>query len=170
MGYGRRLPVRCVQDDARAHRGRVGRLSSDDECHGTWTFVSLRNAQLYLCSQWLHYLASKLLRSKASKAPTAAKKAKVAEEAPLTSSDPSGFSERECYEALTDLEQWLGQALIDNFPGQAKAAAAAAKGKGRRATVAPAAMHLARNEGPACAGEVVEYGVKRGWVRASRLI
>lgn len=119
--------------------------------------------------QWLHYLASKLLRAKALKAPPVTKKAKVPGEAPSVPSEVSGFSERECYEALTDIEQWLGQSLIDAFPGQAKAAAAAAKVRGRRATLAPAAIHVTRKDGPACAGEVLEYGVKRGWVRASKL-
>ncbi|KAJ3544689.1 hypothetical protein NMY22_g2690 [Coprinellus aureogranulatus] len=117
---------------------------------------------------WLHYLASKLLRSKGLKAPTVAKRVKASGEALVASSYSSMVPERECYEALIDLEEWLGQTLIDAFPAQAKATAAA-KGRGRRATLAPISTRLADRDGPACAGDVVRYGVKRGWVRPIRL-
>lgn len=71
----------------------------------------------------------------------------------------SGFAERESYDALVDLEQWLGQCVV--------AAAAKVnkpvKGKGRRkTTVIPVPDETLS---PLCAGEVVEYGVKKRWIR-----
>lgn len=119
---------------------------------------------------WLHYLATKLLRAKGLKPPTTARKGKGASEGAPVATEASGFSEKECYEALLEVEQWLGQTLIEAFPARAKATAAAAKGRGRpRATLVAPIMPLARNDGPVCAGEIVEYGSKRGWVRAGRL-
>ncbi|KAJ7639096.1 hypothetical protein FB45DRAFT_827867 [Roridomyces roridus] len=100
---------------------------------------------------WLHYLIVKLLKSKGLKAPARRK----------TQSTPApgaAFTERDCYECLIDLEDWLGNcvsAVVEAKP----------KGKGRKKKAAPATpAPLLR--GPLCAGEVVGYGVKKGWVRS----
>ncbi|KAG2013306.1 other/Haspin protein kinase [Coprinopsis cinerea AmutBmut pab1-1] len=112
---------------------------------------------------WLHYLATKLLYGKGLKAPVV-RKPKSGSEAPLaTSSD--AFSERDCYESLLDIEQWLGSFLTGAFPAQSKAIA---KTKGRRKTIVLSSC-LALRDGPSCAGEVVAYGVKKGWVSATKL-
>ncbi|KAJ2922091.1 hypothetical protein H1R20_g15006, partial [Candolleomyces eurysporus] len=107
---------------------------------------------------WLHYLASKLLRSKGLKPPSVARKSKSAAEPPLRLTESPAFSEKVCYEALVDVEQWLGQTLGSAYP--ARGAKASTKGRGRRATVAPV-----RYDGPVSAGEIAEYGVKKGWIR-----
>jgi serine/threonine-protein kinase haspin len=68
---------------------------------------------------------------------------------------------------MLDLEEWLGRCVAAVLP-----AAANGKGKGRKKKAGvdgqiegqgqtPAALL----QGPLCAGEVVGYGVKKGWVR-----
>ncbi|KAJ7490320.1 hypothetical protein B0H11DRAFT_1912306 [Mycena galericulata] len=105
---------------------------------------------------WLHYLAVKLLKSKGLKAP--ARRKSQAPAAP-----GAGFTERDCYECLVDLEDWLGHCVA------AVVAETKPKGKGRKKktpavvpTPTPAPLLL----GPLCAGEVVGYGVKKGWVKS----
>ncbi|KAJ7752748.1 hypothetical protein DFH07DRAFT_904186 [Mycena maculata] len=105
-------------------------------------------------AMWLHYLAVKLLKSKGLKAPARRKS-----QAPAAAS--SGFTERDCYECLVDLEDWLGHCVA------AVVAESKLKGKGRKKKApavvpAPAPLLL----GPLCAGEVVAYGVKKGWVKS----
>ncbi|KAJ6538553.1 hypothetical protein DFH09DRAFT_1398431 [Mycena vulgaris] len=106
-------------------------------------------------AMWLHYLAVKLLKSKGLKAPTRRKS-----QAPAAPG--AGFTERDCYECMVDLEDWLGHCVA------AVAAASKPKGKGRKkkapaaAAPTPAPVLL----GPLCAGEVVGYGVKKGWVKS----
>nr|GAT53047.1 other/Haspin protein kinase [Mycena chlorophos] len=106
---------------------------------------------------WLHYLVVKLLKSKGLRAPVRRKS-----QAPTPPS--AGFTDRECYECLLDVEEWLGQCVA----GVIEAAAAKAgrpkpRGRKKKATVL-AETHPALLRGPLCAGEVVEYGVKKGWV------
>ncbi|TFK22321.1 hypothetical protein FA15DRAFT_622634 [Coprinopsis marcescibilis] len=109
---------------------------------------------------WLHYLCTQLLTGKGLRAPTARK----TKEAPVSGPDVA-FSERDCYDSLVDIEQWLGGVLTEAFPAQAKAIT---KAKGRRKTIAPV-NRAALRQGPGCAGEVVEYAIKKGWVRAIKL-
>lgn len=128
----------------------------------------LLNLRTHCRIQWLHYLASKLLHSKALKAPGVVRKGKNAAEAPLRLAEGPDFSEKACYEALVDMEQWLGQTLVHVCPTKgAKASLISTKGRSRRTTVAPVAP--VRRDGPSCAGEIVEYGVKKGWIRRSAL-
>lgn len=85
--------------------------------------------------------------------------------------ESSPYTEKDCYEALVEVEQWLRQSLTDAFPAQAKATTAAGRGKGRpRATnvMGTDKMPLS-SAGPRSAGEVVKYGSQKGWVRASKL-
>lgn len=76
--------------------------------------------------------------------------------APRTSPipDTAAFTEKDCYDCLVDIEEWLRTCVVPFVPK--------AKGKGRKkiatSTVTPPS-------GPACAGEVVVYAVKRGWIQ-----
>ncbi|EDR12771.1 uncharacterized protein LACBIDRAFT_311589 [Laccaria bicolor S238N-H82] len=112
-----------------------------DVTGGTWeAFHPITNVM------WLHYLALKLLQGKGLKPPTALRKGKGPPESqPVTTN--ASFTERDCYDCLVDIENWLGSCLVK-------------KGKGRR-KVDKAAT------GPICAGEIVGYGVKRGWINPS---
>ncbi|KAF7301926.1 Other/Haspin protein kinase [Mycena indigotica] len=105
-------------------------------------------------SLWLHYLVVKLLKSKGLRAPTRRKS-----QAPTPPS--SGYTDRECYECLLDMEEWLGHSIagiIETSKGKSKS-------RGRKKKVAPpAATPAGLLRGPLCAGEVVEYGVKKGWI------
>lgn len=124
---------------------------------------------------WLHYLSTKLLRSKGLKPPSASSKKSAGgagDSSPARSGmESSPYTEKDCYEALVEVEQWLRQSLTDAFPAQAKATTAAGRGKGRpRATnvMGTDKMPLS-SAGPRSAGEVVKYGSQKGWVRASKL-
>ncbi|KAJ7180380.1 other/Haspin protein kinase [Mycena crocata] len=111
-------------------------------------------------AMWLHYLTVKLLKSKGLKAPTRRKS-----QAPTTPN--TGFTERDCYECMLDLEDWLGKGVA---AVAASCKAAANRGKGRKKKAAPAVVAAPTSEallrGPLCAGEVVGYGVKKGWVKS----
>ncbi|TFY83052.1 hypothetical protein EWM64_g948 [Hericium alpestre] len=98
---------------------------------------------------WLHYLTLKLLNSKHLRPPSASRKS--AAPAAL------GYSERECYECLLEMESLLATS-VDALKK------AAAPRKGRRRT--QASGHAAA-AGPQHAGDVLECGVERGWVNAS---
>jgi serine/threonine-protein kinase haspin len=66
---------------------------------------------------------------------------------------------------MLDLEEWLGRCVAAVVPAVAKA-----KGRKKKGVVAapevPAQTSAALLLGPLCAGEVVGYGVKKGWIRA----
>jgi serine/threonine-protein kinase haspin len=100
----------------------------------------------------------KLIKSKGLKVPRKSK------EAPLPSVTNEGFSELDCYEALLDVEQWLGAFLSDTFSPMQKTA----KGKSRRKTITRPQQNSLHG-GPESAGEVVQYGVKKGWISATVL-
>ncbi|KAJ6539629.1 hypothetical protein B0H19DRAFT_1269926 [Mycena capillaripes] len=128
---------------------------------GDWeAFSPLTNAM------WLHYLAVKLIKGKGLKAPARPRKSTApgAAGASGSSSSSAGFSDRECYECMLDLEEWLGRCVAAVLP-----AVAGAKGKGRKKKGGAAVTTVVEREvvlqGPLCAGEVVGYGVKKGWVR-----
>ncbi|KAF5358900.1 hypothetical protein D9758_004820 [Tetrapyrgos nigripes] len=112
---------------------------------------------------WLHYLLLKLMRSKHLKVPKMPATPRKNQNqtlpsvlAPASSNSASTltFSERECYECLVDLEGWLAQCM--NAISKAKAST-----KGRKKATAPAV-----SSNPSCAGEIVEYGVKKAWVKS----
>ncbi|KAF9443328.1 hypothetical protein P691DRAFT_713447 [Macrolepiota fuliginosa MF-IS2] len=143
------------------------------ECtNGDWeAFHPLTNVM------WLHYLITKLLRHKNLKAPSIPRKPRKASAQdtpkPLPRSNSSllnlntapstaQFTEKDCYDALVDIEDWLGRCIADTVSPPAPKARA--KGRPRKTTM-PTQIKVA--DGLACvgAGEVVGYGVKRGWIR-----
>ncbi|CDO73751.1 hypothetical protein BN946_scf185015.g79 [Trametes cinnabarina] len=101
---------------------------------------------------WLHYLALKLLNAKRLRAPAVSRKSS----APASS---AGFTERECYECLREIEAVLAQCL-------AALKAPQAARKGRRKTQAPGKAAKTEPVGPKSAGELVEMAIGRGWVTA----
>ncbi|KAK0190807.1 hypothetical protein F5146DRAFT_569379 [Armillaria mellea] len=115
-----------------------------DQNNGKWEpFLPLTNVM------WLHYLLVKLLRFKGIRPP--------ARRGPVVPPASSTITERECYECLIDLEQWLAQCLTT-------AAARVKPVKSRRKTAAPDKDEASLN--PMCAGEVIEYGIKKVWIKA----
>ncbi|KAJ7682510.1 hypothetical protein DFH06DRAFT_296314 [Mycena polygramma] len=126
---------------------------------GDWeAFDPLTNAM------WLHYLAVKLVKGKGLKAPARPRKSTApATLGAGTSRAGAGFTDRDCYECMLDLEEWLGRCVAAVLPQ------VAAKAKGRKkkgvVVVPEAESRAALLQGPLCAGEVVGYGVKKGWVR-----
>jgi serine/threonine-protein kinase haspin len=124
-------------------------------------FAYLRNlAKILVCPnhsctiQWLHYLTLKLLHSKRLKAPVTPRKGHVA----ASPSSSVAFAERDCYECLVDIEDWLGKCVAG--------VALPAKGKGKRKPQVSAQVKTTTLLGPLCAGEVVGYGVKKGWIKS----
>ncbi|TBU39697.1 hypothetical protein BD309DRAFT_1083246 [Dichomitus squalens] len=101
---------------------------------------------------WLHYLVLKLLQSKRLRPPAASRKSTVA--------PSSGFSERECYECLKEVEGVLGLCLAGiNAPQGTRK-----KGPGRtRKTQAPVKA-VQEVLSPQSAGELLELAMARGWV------
>jgi len=92
---------------------------------------------------------------------------KQGSEAPVPPSGDAAFSEKDCYECLGDLENWLGKTIVNLIPSGGKLAL---KGKkGRRKTQAPLKVTNQLSSGPARAGEIVAYGVKKGWIGPSTL-
>ncbi|KAG6842041.1 hypothetical protein C0991_003567 [Blastosporella zonata] len=96
---------------------------------------------------WLHYLVTKLVKSKRLKAPS------------RTSPPVEGatFTEKDCYDCLVDIEGWLRVSVAAFAP------APKAKGKGKK-KLPP--QPIVPPSGPACAGEVVAYAIKKGWIQA----
>ncbi|TFK68207.1 hypothetical protein BDN72DRAFT_879180 [Pluteus cervinus] len=126
---------------------------------------------------WLHYLSLKLLQSKRLKPPSTTSSRKpgsstLAQQAHLqtpnrSSSSGTGFSEKECYDSLLDIENWLKTCIS----GLSRPKPVAGTSRGRRKTQAPMAMRskvkpTIPSDGPSCAGEVVAYAVKKGWIKA----
>ncbi|TFK43745.1 hypothetical protein BDQ12DRAFT_643394 [Crucibulum laeve] len=108
---------------------------------------------------WLHYLALKLIQSKGLKTPTAPRKTKGAEA--TVPAPASAFTERDCYECLLDIEDWLGRCVAEFIPAKTKSSL---KSKGRRKTQA---IPKLPPSGPACAGEIVGYAAKKGWIKST---
>ncbi|KAG6880157.1 hypothetical protein C0992_004609 [Termitomyces sp. T32_za158] len=95
---------------------------------------------------WLHYLAVKLIKAKRLRAPS--------DQRSSSNLDTAAFTEKDCYDCLMDIEEWLRTCVTPFIPK--------AKGKGRKKVTASAATPLS---GPACAGEIVVYAVKKGWIQ-----
>ncbi|KAF9534691.1 hypothetical protein CPB83DRAFT_842772 [Crepidotus variabilis] len=111
---------------------------------------------------WLHYLLRKLLQSKGLK-PPAIRKQKGSEAALSQPAITGTFTEKDCYDTLVDIEEWLNKTISELVPSGGKLPA---KGKGRRKTQATSKNS---SSGPARAGELVAYGVKKGWIKSSVL-
>ncbi|KAF9263705.1 hypothetical protein L218DRAFT_822201, partial [Marasmius fiardii PR-910] len=101
---------------------------------------------------WLHYLLVKLLQCKRLKPPAVAKKGQSSTQNPPSTAH---FSEKECYECLIDLEGWLGECVTKS---SSRARGSMKGGKKKNGTVEEPSLS------PLCAGEVVEYGIKKGWI------
>ena len=63
------------------------------------------------------------------------------------------------------MENWLNTTIAEIVPTMAKSKA---KSKGKRKMQAPTIKSSA-SSGPARAAEIVAYGVKKGWIKASSL-
>ncbi|KAM6496068.1 hypothetical protein JOM56_008774 [Amanita muscaria] len=94
---------------------------------------------------WLHYLVLKLLQSKRLRPPTA----RAGHAATTT------FTERVCYRCLVEMEGLLATCISG-----VRQSKKPSKGQGRRKTHAPALVPSGFN----CAGDVVHYGVEKGWI------
>ncbi|KII94959.1 hypothetical protein PLICRDRAFT_97040 [Plicaturopsis crispa FD-325 SS-3] len=102
---------------------------------------------------WLHYLAQKLLHGKRLRVPRASS-AKATRSTPAKIAVAAGFTERECYECLVEVEGLLAQRI-------ASAVKKPVARKGRRKT-APVVSKEAGGLGSA--GQIVEYAIGRGWI------
>jgi serine/threonine-protein kinase haspin len=71
----------------------------------------------------------------------------VSHESPASSATSSGYTERECYESLLDVEAMLGKCIKD-----------ATKRKAKK-VVADSAGSIFKS-----AGDVVKYATNKGWV------
>lgn len=142
----RRLPIRYLSDDEGAKSRPVGSIQPVDQRDGKWSKAELGH-YLTTMIQWLHYLLTKLFQSKKLKVPAVPRQNTHA-------SSSLFFTERNCYECLLDLERWLS---LCTAPILAKMKKTSSRKK-HQATTSEAP--------PSCAGEVVEYGVKKRWVKA----
>lgn len=104
--------------------------------------------------QWLHYLSRKLLQSKRLKPPVAPRKGRATDAPPP---EIAAFTEKDSYDCLLDIEAWLDQCIS----GLAKPVV---KVKGRKKVQVALPAKAVTPNGPTCAGEVVAYAVKKGWV------
>ncbi|KAJ7228410.1 other/Haspin protein kinase [Mycena pura] len=124
--------------------------------HDWEAFNPLTNAM------WLHYLAVKMIKFKGLRAP--ARRKSQAPTAPGV-----GFTDRDCYECMLDIEEWLGN-CVATVVAEAPKGANAHKGRGSKkkgpSTAAPMPTPAGLLRGPLCAGEVVGYGVKKRWIRS----
>jgi len=75
-----------------------------------------------------------------------------------TSTSAAIYSERECYECLADLEAWLGQCISSISKVATKSGRGRKKGQ-------PVTATISSSPNPSCAGEIVEYGIKKGWIK-----
>ncbi|KAF8639631.1 hypothetical protein AX17_000896 [Amanita inopinata Kibby_2008] len=101
---------------------------------------------------WLHYLVLKLVHSKRLKPPSSR----------AAQSARSMYTERECYNCLVEMENMLADCIANLSHG--KKVTKTTKGRARRKTQAPVQLErrvLARST---CAGDVVQYGVTKGWI------
>ncbi|KAG6817858.1 hypothetical protein H0H87_001690 [Tephrocybe sp. NHM501043] len=101
---------------------------------------------------WLHYLVTKLMKSKRLKAPVVSRTSQATETAV--------FTEKSCYDCLVDIEGWLRTCVAALVPPLKT------KSKGKKKAPAASLEPIVPLSGPACAGEVVAYAIKKGWVQA----
>ncbi|PPQ64615.1 hypothetical protein CVT24_008352 [Panaeolus cyanescens] len=111
---------------------------------------------------WLHYLLLKLLQSKGLKPPSAPRKTKGTSTEPSVVIPDAAFTEKDCYDCLVDLENWLATCIKTVMAGMKP------RGKGGRKTHT-ALKSIPSGVGPVRAGEVVAYGVKKGWIKPTPL-
>lgn len=119
-----------------------------------------------LVLQWLHYLVVKLIHSKRLKAPPVPKKTTNANVNATTTTgtlSASSYTEKECYECLLEVEGILSREIAAKVRSP-PVVAAVAKGRGGRRRTVPVPVHASEAIGISCAGDVVGYGFKKGWV------
>ena len=92
------------------------------------------------------------------------RKTKVTDTSLPPSKVEASFTEKDCYDCLVDVEKWLSTTIAEIVPSMAKSMA---KSKGKREMQAP--YKSSASSGPARAAEIVAYGVKKGWIKASLL-
>ncbi|KAI0005147.1 hypothetical protein BJV74DRAFT_762806, partial [Russula compacta] len=97
---------------------------------------------------WLHYLVIKLLNSKNLRPPRK-----------TNSPTSSGFTERQCYDCLLKVENLLVQSVQS-----VQAYKPVATKAGRRKMAAPIKPAVATTPRLRCAGDVLRFGEKTGWV------
>lgn len=110
----------------------------------------------YSMLKWLHYLILKLMRSKKLRPPPT-RKDKDNKRLSVAPPPQTEFTERDCYETMVGVEKYLGKSVASVVSLSKKS-----KTKARRKTQGPASAPELL--GPSCAGELLEYGVKHGWV------
>jgi serine/threonine-protein kinase haspin len=77
------------------------------------------------------------------------------------------FTERDYYECLVDIEKWLASCLSGHIKTFLPTKA---KGKKKATAIFPEVKISPQGSpSPACAGEVFEYGVKKGWVKSHHI-
>ncbi|TRM68184.1 hypothetical protein BD626DRAFT_450537 [Schizophyllum amplum] len=107
---------------------------------------------------WLHYLVLQLLTKKGLKEPS--------RRTPTSASSQAAFSEFECYKSLVDIEEWLGRCIAEVVASTKKRPARKSMAAKKVAASTKKAVGVLESVSPACAGEVVTYGVKKGWIRS----
>lgn len=70
------------------------------------------------------------------------------------------FSERECYDSLVEIEDWLGRCIAEAVPRVIQKQRG--KDRSKKTMTAP----VTTSTMCACARQVVVYGVKRGWIQS----
>ena len=98
--------------------------------------------------QWLHYLLTKLLKSKNLRPPRKA-----------NASTSLGFTERQCYDCLLTMENLLAQCVQEE-----QAPKAVANKTGRRKMASPIKTAVVSSSAPKCAGDALKFGETMGWV------
>ena len=101
------------------------------------------------------------MHSKGLKPP---RKTKISETSLPPSNAEASYTEKDCYDCLVDMENWLSTTIAEIFPSMAKSTA---KTKGKRKL--QASIKSSADSGPARAAEIVAYGVKKAWIKASLL-
>jgi serine/threonine-protein kinase haspin len=78
------------------------------------------------------------------------------------------FTEKDCYDALVDIEGWLERCIKEVVPTPALQKGKVGKGRLRK-TIMSTTTQARIAPSCACAEEVVAYGDKRGWITLNRI-
>ena len=98
--------------------------------------------------QWLHYLLTKLLKSKNLRPPRK-----------TNASTSLGFTERQCYDCLLTMENLLAQCVQE-----VQAHKPVTNKTGRRKMAGPMKTAVVSSSVPKCAGDALKFGETMGWV------
>lgn len=122
------------------------------------SMVVLNRLRLYNLTdhslQWLHYLVIQLLNGFSLRRPVAPKRTVSA-----TSNGPTGFTERDCWECLSEVEKVLGRAVQDAV-GDKETSKRRRKTAAKCVETAPSAT---RHE-ILTAASVLGWGEEQGWI------